>query len=139
MTYQAIPTHGDNLVLVGHVHAFPRHPAPATPVEPLVDGYTVNPAEFPEDLLYALVSVEWATPVTDVDPESGESATRFLRGFGTPTEVTWYLTPATFDANSGQFILNNSGLARGHRDARLPAELEHLGAPSVVPIHDFAV
>lgn len=137
MTYEAIPSQGESLILVGHVHAFPRHPEPGTVVDGLVEGYEIRPAEFPAQRLYALVSVDWATKVTSVDADTGHSSTSYLRGFGTPDTVTWYLSPAVFDAATGRYHLNNGRLARGHRDARLPADLVALGAPDVVPIHDF--
>jgi hypothetical protein len=139
MIYEASTNQGESLILVGYVHSFPRHPQPGTVVDSLVEGYEVSPADYAPERLYALVSVDWATKVTSVDADTGHSSTSYLRGFGTPDGVTWYLSPATFDAATGRFHLNNGRLARGHRDARLPSELVSLGAPDVVPIHDFPV
>ena len=139
MTYEAIPSQGESLILVGHVHSFPRHPQPGTVVDALVQGYEVRPADYPAERLFALVSVDWATQVTSVDADTGNSSTSYVRGFGTPTTVTWYLSPAAFDPATGRYHLNNGRLARGHRDARLPAVLVGLGDPDVVSIHDFPV
>ncbi|AGB27003.1 hypothetical protein Mycsm_06900 (plasmid) [Mycobacterium sp. JS623] len=139
MIFEAMTTQGESLILVGHVHSFPRHPEPGTVVDALVQGYEVSPADYAVERLYALVSVDWATKVTSLDADTGHSSTSYLRGFGTPDGVTWYLSPVVLNSATGRFHLNNGRLARGHRDARLPAELVGLGAPDVVPIHDFPV
>jgi hypothetical protein len=141
LVYQAMPTSGEPIVLVGYVHGFPRHPAPGTVVEPLTSGYEVRASDHRPELLYALVSVEWATPVTTMNVDAGTSSTEYRRGgvLGAPDGWSWYLSPAEFDGAVGGFRLNSRGLARGYRDARLPAELVALGAPEVVPIHDFQV
>lgn len=141
MVYHAFPTRGEPIVLVGHVHAFPRHPAPGAAIGPLVSGYEVRAAEHHPDVLYALVSVDWACKYTSIDLDTGASTTEYREGFlGTPTGRTWYLSPAAFDDTTAQYRLNNRQLARGSRDAQLPVELAGaLGAPETVPIHDFPV
>ncbi|MDD4865578.1 MAG: hypothetical protein PHQ28_00110 [Mycobacterium sp.] len=135
----AIPTTGDPIVLVGYVHSFPRHPQPGTLLEQLFTGHHVRPDEHSPETLYALVSVDWATEHTTIDLDSGQRSSEFRRdGFlGAPTGRSWYLTPALYDAAAGRYRLNNGGLARGHRDATLPATVVALGAPNTVPIHDF--
>lgn len=139
MPLQAIPSAGDPLIIVGHVHAFPRHPAPGTVVSPLAGADTVAGAEHAPGRAYALVSVEWATTYTTLDLGTGSSETQYRRGeFGLPTEWTWYLAPAVLDEDGGQYRLTNDQVACGHRTARLP-ELVGLNAPAVVAIHDVVL
>jgi hypothetical protein len=139
--HMATPTTGEPLVLVGHVRAFPCHPQPGTVVEPLLTGYEVRAGDHRPDVLYALVSVDWACEYQSVDLDTGERSVEFRTdgSLGTPTGRSWYLTPAVFDESDGRYRLNNRQLARGHRDAHLPTVLVELGAPLTVPIHDFPV
>lgn len=141
MTCKAIPTEGHPIVLVGHVHGFPAHPDPGTVLGSLMSGYEVRPDDHPPELLYALVTVDWATEYTTVDVDSGESSTEYRRdgSLGVPTGWSFYLAPAVFDEAAGCYRLNNRQLARGHRNAQLPANVVALGVPEVVPIHDFPV
>ncbi|OBK38603.1 hypothetical protein A5658_03530 [Mycobacterium sp. 1245111.1] len=135
---EAIPTAGPPIVLVGYVHGFPRHPEPGAPAEPLMTDYDIRPGAHSPDETYALVSVEWATPHTTIDTDTGHSTTEMRRdGFlGTPTGWTWYLAPAVYDHGARLWRLIGRQLARGHRNAVLPPSVTALGAPEEVPIHD---
>lgn len=93
------------------------------------------------DRTIALVSVDWFTKVTTVDLDSGTSSVEYQPGtLGMPVGVHWYAAPAAFDRTARLWRLGSQMLARGHHDVHLPTELAHeLGAPDVVPIHDFRI
>jgi len=118
-------------VVVGVVRAFPRHPGAGTPVE-VFEGGAFSAQETTE--LYALVAVTWATSVTDAHT----GVTKYVNGLGTPSGTTWHLRPVrTTDAGGFELV---DGVARGHRDARLPAGLPGApDAPAVIPVHDFVL
>lgn len=119
--------------IVGSVSAFPRHPAPGTPLA-LLEVPALTFADQAE--LFAVVSVDWATEVTTVDIATATSTTEFDRSglLGAPSERTWYL--ALVSVIDGAFALTAARFAAGFRTATLPA-IPGLGdAPTEVRVHD---
>ncbi|WP_420753502.1 hypothetical protein [Rhodococcus sp. O3] len=95
---------GATALVIGHAHSFPRHPQRGAPVQPFGGTQTSISATRAIDApLYALVSVEWATEVTTIEP-GGSTRTMFAKGWlGTrrapprtytrlPTTQTWAST-----------------------------------------------
>ena len=127
---------GTTGVIVGYHAAFPHHPDPGTQVHAFPD---LHPAT--EAALFALVSVEWATPLHTVDlGTSALVATRYLRGFGTPTAVTWNLRPVT-RAENGCYLLAAQRYAAGPDTAAIPTGIgAHVrGVPAQVAVHDHRI
>ncbi|MEP9394656.1 hypothetical protein ABLE92_21880 [Gordonia sp. VNQ95] len=121
--------------IIGRVDAFPGHPGPGTPVEPLTTG-TSEPVTDLDAPLFALVSVTWATEVTTVNAHTGTSHTKYVPGLlGSPSGTSWYLAPVT----PGEHGFTLTGRhAAGHRTATLP-DLDGIDAPRQVKVHDFAL
>ncbi|OYD61355.1 hypothetical protein [Rhodococcus sp. OK302] len=63
---------------------------------------------------------------------------------GCPRGVTWYLTPADYDADTGIYSLVRKSLAAGARTAHLPESLiaamaaQRRNPPNVMRVHDFS-
>ncbi|WP_194150322.1 hypothetical protein [Prescottella subtropica] len=138
---------GAAALVVGYLDAFPRHPHPGTIVRTFDGAHTVAEATGVIGTpLYALVSVTWATEVTTVERD-GTTRTGYATGWlGTPQGTTWYLHPATYDAELGFYALDGDRryAANGH-EAAVPAEIRDavraLGCGSDVPaaarVHNF--
>lgn len=119
--------------IVGSVSAFPRHPAPGTPLVPLeVPALTL--ADQVE--MFAVVSVDWATEVTTIDLDTTTSTTTFDRSglLGSPRGRTWYL--ALVSVIDDAFALTAARFAAGFRTAALPAIPGLADAPAEVRVHD---
>lgn len=138
---------GTAVLVVGHVHSFPSHPARGADVQPFDGGDDVVTATGVVGApLYALVSVTWATQVTTVDVAAGTSVAEYVPGFlGTPRGTTWYLHPAVHDAETGSYQLDSNGYAASGYGAAVPAHVRAaVVAPSAdgqvpgnVKVHDF--
>lgn len=129
---------GGTGIIVGYVNAFPHHPDAGTPVAPF-PHLTHEPTDA---ALFALVSVDWATPVTTVDLGTGAaSETRYDRSgmFGMPTGLTWNLRLVTRHDDGG-YTLAQGSYAAGFHTATIPAAVraEVTGVPATVKIHDFS-
>lgn len=116
---------GAAALVVGYLHAFPRHPQRGALVQPLRGAQTsaveTGVIGVP---LYALVSVDWATEVTTIEP-GGRARTVFATGWlGTPQGTTWYLHPVTRRADLGLYVLDTEvRYAASGRDAEMPARV----------------
>ncbi|WP_413617327.1 hypothetical protein QBL07_024490 (plasmid) [Gordonia rubripertincta] len=94
-TIPATLSDGTRARIIGRVDAFPGHPDPGTPVEPLTAG-TSEPVTDLDGPLFALVSVTWATEVTTVNAHTGASHTKYVPGLlGSPMGTSWYLAMVT--------------------------------------------
>ena len=156
-TATALPTgfateiDGATALVVGYVHGFPRHPERGALVQPFTGAHSAAAATGVIGApLYALVSVEWATPVTVVERD-GTSRTRHVKGWlGTPQGISWYLHPVAYDYEMGLYALDTEHryAASGH-EAAVPAEARTAvqawgfggpdGAPERVRVHNFRV
>ncbi|NMM90358.1 hypothetical protein B2J88_39530 [Rhodococcus sp. SRB_17] len=68
-----------------------------------------------------MISVTWATEVMTIDARTQTSTSEYVAGMlGCPGGVTWYLTPAEYDADTGIYSLVRKSLAAGTRTAHLP-------------------
>lgn len=97
--------------------------------------------------LYALVAVEWATPVTTVERD-GTARTQYVKGWlGTPQGTSWYLHRVAYDYEMGLYALDaEHRYAASGREAVVPAEARTAvrawgfgDAPASVRVHNFAV
>lgn len=142
---------GAAALVVGYVHGFPRHPQRGALVQPFAGAQTsVSEAGVIGVPLYALVSVDWATEVTTIEP-GGRTRTVFAKGWlGTPQGTTWYLHPAEHHADLGVYVLDTEArYAASGRDAEVPARVRAAirswgfggteGVPARVAVHNFAL
>jgi hypothetical protein len=142
---------GAAALVVGYLHAFPRHPQRGALVQPLRGAQTsVSETGVIGVPLYALVSVDWATEVTTIEP-GGRTRTVFATGrLGTPQGTTWYLHPVAHRADLGLYVLDpDSRYAASGRDAEVPARVRAAvrswgfgGAeevPARVAVHNFVL
>ncbi|MDH6284496.1 hypothetical protein [Prescottella agglutinans] len=142
---------GAAALVVGYVHGFPRHPARGALVQPFTGAHCLASATGVIGApLYALVSVEWATPVTTVECD-GTSRTQYVKGWlGTPQGTSWYLHPAVYDYEMGLYALAaEDRYAASGREAAVPADARAAvqawgfggpdGVPASVRVHNFPV
>ncbi|TCN53504.1 hypothetical protein EV641_106149 [Rhodococcus sp. SMB37] len=142
---------GAAALVVGYLHAFPRHPQRGALVQPFGGAQTsVSETGVIGVPLYALVSVDWATEVTTIEP-GGRTRTVFATGWpGTPQGTTWYLYPAEHHADLGIYVLDTEArYAASGRAAEVPARVRESvrswgfggdeGVPARVAVHNFAL
>lgn len=133
-------TDNEPVLVAGYLHAFPHHPARGAQIT----GFAATAPE--SDLpLFALVSVTWATEVITFDARTHARTSEYVEGMlGCPRGVTWYLTPAEYDAATGTYWLVRKSLAAGTRTAHLPESLitamraQRRNPPNVMRVHDFS-
>lgn len=129
---------GDTALIVGYVNAHPRHPDAGTAVTPFA-GVNVDPDDAPA--LFALVSVDWATPLETIDLATGAvvETGKNVNIFGLPQGLTWNVSPVS--RHEGGYVLSQGWYAAGHHTATIPAAVraQVTGAPATVKIHDFPV
>ncbi|MEE2062203.1 hypothetical protein [Rhodococcus artemisiae] len=142
---------GAAALVVGYLHAFPRHPQRGALVQPFGGAQTsVSEAGVIGVPLYALVSVDWATEVTTIE-SGGCTRTVFATGrLGTPQGTTSYLHPVTRRADLGLYVLDTEArYAASGRDAEVSTRVRAAvrswgfggaeGVPSRVPVHNAAL
>lgn len=127
---------GGTIPIIGRIDTTPRHPARGTSTTAFTTHPDLTPATCTE-VLYALVSVNWATEFRSVDPHTGFITIKYIPGLiGAPVGTSWYLHPVS-DHGRGHITLENS-YGRGHFTATLPP-IPGTDAPRKVPIHDYPV
>ncbi|MYR08968.1 hypothetical protein GTV32_22815 [Gordonia sp. SID5947] len=120
--------------IVGHIDAFPAHPARGTIADPIA-GHD-EPVTGDTDV-YALVSVHWATKIITIEhPHTGLSTVDYVPGLlGTPRGTSWYLAPVEATPH-GYAILG--GRANSGHTAHVPA-IPEVTEPRTVNVHDFVL
>ncbi|MFW0797625.1 hypothetical protein AAFP30_27735 [Gordonia sp. CPCC 205515] len=104
--------------IVGYVEAFPSHPAAGTIAAPIPG--TDEPITAAVDV-FALVSVQWATEIINVDLHTLEATTTYAEGMlGTPRGTSWYLAPVEPTPNGYATV---RGFAASATTAQVPAIL----------------
>ncbi|MEV0759549.1 hypothetical protein [Nocardia sp. NPDC050435] len=114
-----------DMVIVGYMHAYPRHPAPGQTFESF-EGITVPEVRRYDVAAYVLVCLEMATKVTTIDVDSGTSSSRYETGmFGLSGKPHWYLQPVDVHDENG-WVTSHERFAAGHPTVHLPETVRRL-------------